>query len=263
MTAASIVRRPNDLLVERLVLPVEIGGASFAAAASCTVTVDTNANMADGDTVTLNDGTRIVIYEYDKSSNGIAAGHVSWAAGAGTAAQGAATLKTAILANQPLLDVTDNLDGTLTIKNKLAGSFGNTTNSKSSSSALAVTNFTGGQGGQGSSAGISATETVKIWSPKRGGATVDRVWLNCPAGFAADASNYWTLALKDGSTTLASWTTHSTGEGALTADTPVDMTIAANVGLAAADNLTLVATKTGSPANFPAARVVAELLYGG
>lgn len=264
MTAASITRRRNDFLVERLTLPVEIGGASFAAPATGTITADQNSGMADGDTVTVSDGiTKPVVYEYDKSSNGVAAGHVSWAVGT-TAASNATALAALIAANQPSIAVVDNLAGVLTLTSKIAGSFANVALAKSSSSGvLAVTGMSGGQGGQGSGAGLSAAETIKVWTPYRGAATVDRVWMDCPAGFAADASNYWTISVKDGSTVLASWTTHSTGEGALTADTPVSLTIGANPSAAAADNITVVATPTGSPANFPPARLVIELLYGG
>lgn len=83
------------------------------------VTCVTNANMADGDKLTIAvDGQTTVVYEYDKSANGVASGSTSWAAGAGTAAQTAATLATAIAGAQPSLLVTDNADGTLTITAK-------------------------------------------------------------------------------------------------------------------------------------------------
>lgn len=111
--------------------------------ASATFTADTNANMADGDIVTLNTGISIKTYEYDKSANGVTAGRVSWTAGT-TALSVAQNLRTAILANQPELSVTDNGDGTLTIVNRWIGAAGNNTNSKTSASALAITNFTGG-----------------------------------------------------------------------------------------------------------------------
>jgi len=117
------------------------------APAGFTITCDTNANMADGNTVTLDDGFRKVTYEYDKSANGVAAGNVNWAAGAGTAAQTAATLKTAIEANQTAFIVTDNADGTLTIVHRWPGTGGNRTNSKSAANALAVTDGTGGSVG--------------------------------------------------------------------------------------------------------------------
>ncbi len=80
------------------------------------VTCATNANMTDGDYITIaveNGSTKT--YEYDKSANGVVSGRVSWAAGAATAADVAATLATAIAGAQPELTVTDNTDGTLTI----------------------------------------------------------------------------------------------------------------------------------------------------
>jgi hypothetical protein len=41
----------------------------------------------------------------------------------------------------------------------------------------------------------------------------------------ADASNFVTFSLVNGSTTLASWSTQTSAQGALTADTPVDLTV--------------------------------------
>lgn len=80
------------------------------------ITCATNANMIDGDKLIIAvAGVDAVTYEYDKSANGVASGNISWAAGAGTAAQTAATLATAITGAQPTLTVTDNLDGTLTV----------------------------------------------------------------------------------------------------------------------------------------------------
>ncbi len=71
--------------------------------------------MADGDYITITVNGTAVVYEYDKSSNGVTSGRTSWAAGASTAAQVAATLATAIGTAQPMLTVTDNVDGTLLV----------------------------------------------------------------------------------------------------------------------------------------------------
>lgn len=81
------------------------------------VTCATLADMVDGETLTIAISNGLtVVYEFDKAANGVAAGNVSWTAGAGTAAQNAATLKTAIDGTaQDTLVVTDNADGTLTI----------------------------------------------------------------------------------------------------------------------------------------------------
>ena len=82
------------------------------------VTCTTNANMTDGDKLIIAiSGLDAVTFEYDKAANGVTAGNVSWAAGASTAAQVAATLVTAIngSAIASYLTVTDNTDGTVTI----------------------------------------------------------------------------------------------------------------------------------------------------
>ncbi len=97
-------------------------------AATGLITCVTNANMADSDYITIGDGIgRAVLYEYDKSADGVTSGRVTWAAGSSSAADVAATLKTAINANQPSLVVTDNTDGTLTITHGWFGSQGNVT----------------------------------------------------------------------------------------------------------------------------------------
>lgn len=84
------------------------------------ITCTTNANMLDGDKLVISVAGRSapnnsVTYEYDKSANGVTAGNQSWAAGAATAIDVAATLATAIAAAQPFLAVTNNGNGTLTI----------------------------------------------------------------------------------------------------------------------------------------------------
>lgn len=104
----------------------------------------------------------------------------------------------------------------------------------------------------------AATATVKVWGSKTRAFRVDRVWYNNPTGFAASATDYWTITIQDGATVLASWSTHSTAEGALTADTPVDLVVAATTDVAAGNTLSVVFTKTGAPAALPAGRVVIE-----
>lgn len=97
--------------------------------ATGTITCVTNALMADGDYVTISDGFTSVLYEYDKSANGVTGGRVNWAVagGAGAAEDVAQTLKTAIEANQPLLTVTTNGAGVITLTQKLVGTVGNVT----------------------------------------------------------------------------------------------------------------------------------------
>jgi hypothetical protein len=97
------------------------------AVATGTITCETNANMTDGDYVTISDGFTAVLYEYDKSANGVTAGRVNWAAGSGTAESVALTLKTAIEANQPLFTVTTNGAGVVTLTQKMVGTVGNVT----------------------------------------------------------------------------------------------------------------------------------------
>jgi hypothetical protein len=170
-----------------------------------------------------------------------------------TAATVAANLRTAILANQPALSVTDNANGTLSIANKWLGAGGNGSNSKSSSSGvLAVTNFTGGADGTASSSSVSATTTQKVWKAENRAFRIDRVMLESPAGVSADASNYWIFqVLTDSSQVGPSWSTQTSAQGALTADTPADMVLNAtdaNNVLADGKVMSMKAVKTGSPA---------------
>lgn len=256
-----MTRRQNQVYQERLLLSADFSSAVLKNA-TATITCVSNANMADTDFVTISDGFRSVIYEYDKSANGVTAGRVSWAAGASTAADVAATLRTAILANQPAISVVDNLDGTLSLTHKLAHTLTNVAITENVANAgFLVSGFTGGQG---LGSGISATTTVKRWKTLGRAFAFDRGVLEVPAGFVQDASNFWTIAVKNGSTTVASWSTQTTtGQGTITADTPVDLVnaAAASLAFAAADTLTLVATKTGTPADFPTASLVIEGRY--
>ncbi len=80
------------------------------------LTCVTQANFADSDFFTLNIDGVATVYEFDKAGNGVTAGRVQVNISTDTtAATCAARLRTAILANQTTLTVTDNTDGTLTI----------------------------------------------------------------------------------------------------------------------------------------------------
>lgn len=81
------------------------------------VTCVTKANAADSDYITIAiTNVSTVIYEFDKTGDGVTAGRIRVdISGATTAASVAVILRVAILANQSVLTVTDNLDGTLTI----------------------------------------------------------------------------------------------------------------------------------------------------
>lgn len=103
---------------------------------------------------------------------------------------------------------------------------------------------------------ITATATQRMGALPRD-MRVDSVQFSLPAGFAANASAYWTIALKSGSTVVAQWSTQSTGSGgngAITANTPVTLVNSstdANLVMPSSTVPTLVFTKTGAPANLP------------
>lgn len=262
-----MVKRPNSPWQEPFQFSFDHPGVS-AAAATCTVTVDTNANMADGNIVTINSGVRKIVYEYDKSANGIAVTSVgtappraAWAAGAGTAAQSAATLATAIAAWQPELTVVDNADGTLTLTNRILGTIGNNTNSCTSVGTLAITNFAGGV----DSASHNATFSKKLLTAQRA-MRIDKVEYVNPTGLTGHATLYWEIALKKGSTVMAQWSTDSdvVAEGTLTANAIVNLTLSAtdaNLVTASGDVLSLVLTKVSTAANLPAGRIVVHGRY--
>jgi hypothetical protein len=225
--------------------------------ATGTVTADTNTNMADGDKVVLSDGVRFVTYEYDKAANGVTAGNVAWTAGT-TAATVATNLRTAIIANQPGLTVTDNLAGVLTITNNWPGAGGNVTITKTSSSALAVTGMAGGVNPAGS---VLADTTIKLFKAKTRSVRIDRVQLNLPAGLANSSSNYCDFKIIKGASTLvAHWSTQNTAQGTITADTPVELVNTSTVAdrfLADGDTLSLFLDVTGTP-TVPPGRLVIE-----
>lgn len=98
-------------------------------AASGTITCVTKANFADSDYMTIDDGCQTaVVYEFDTAGDGVTAGRVQVnISGDTTAADCAATLATAIGANQPAITVTDNGDGTLSLAHNFPGTAGNKT----------------------------------------------------------------------------------------------------------------------------------------
>ncbi len=248
-------------------------------AASMTVTVDTNANMADGNVVTICDGQRKVTYEYDKSANGVTAGNVNWGVGAGTAAQSATTLVTAITANQPGVIATNGGGtlGTVTVTSRWPGAGGNNTLSSCTSvGTLAVTQMSGGLDGVLGAAsvpttvgtlgvlgtadalGVAATSTFELLTLDTS-ERIDKVEIVNPTGFAGHATAYWTLALKQGTTTIASWSTLSSAESTITGHTPANMTLSAtdaNRICPGGGLLKLVLTKTSTPIPFPNGRIV-------
>lgn len=112
--------------------------------------------------------------------------------------------------------------------------------------------------GHDNAGGQTATTILWAWKVPAGRTlTFNRAVVNVGTTMTANATDFWTFALKDGSTTIASWSTQTTGgggQGTLTANTPADMTLnatQANLSAAGGDTLTLVATKTGSPSALP------------
>lgn len=120
---------------------------AHGAAASGLITCATVANLADTDYMTIGDGVSAPkLYEFDVAGNGVTAGRVQVNVSTDTtAAQVAARLRTAILANQPSLSVTDNANGTLTVTSLLRGTPGNVTMTENVTHAsFTVTGLSGG-----------------------------------------------------------------------------------------------------------------------
>lgn len=102
-------------------------------------------------------------------------------------------------------------------------------------------------------AAIAATSSFAVGVPSDTEKfRVERVELMTDATYAADPTNYYVFTLQVGATVVATWSTLTGQEGALTALTPAKMTLSAtdaNLVLAAGGALTLVATKNGAAAN--------------
>lgn len=213
------------------------------------ITCVANASMTDGDFITVPSGIgKSVLYEYDKSANGVTAGRVSWAAGASTAADVAATLRTAILANQAEIGVTDNLDGTLTLTHKWPGAGGNVTITENVSDAgFTVSGLSGGVDPCGS---VTADTTLRLTKVKTRGQRLDRVSLTLVSTLTGHASNFCNFKLiKNASTVMANWSTSSAAQGTITANTPVDMVLTATKAdrhLADGDTLSLLLDVSGT-----------------
>lgn len=103
--------------------------AQVPARATGTITCTIKANYVDTDYMTVGDGiSPAKVYEFDTAGDGVTTGRVQVDISTDTtAATVAARLRTAILANQPSLSVTDNGDGTLTVVHNWSGSGGNVT----------------------------------------------------------------------------------------------------------------------------------------
>lgn len=127
-----------------------VTGTSIPAAATGLITCATKANLADTDYITIPDGINpATVYEFDTAGDGVTGGRVQVNVSSDTtAAQVAARLRTAILANQPALSVTDNADGTLTLAHRVPGTIGNNTITENVAHAsFTVSGLSGGSAG--------------------------------------------------------------------------------------------------------------------
>jgi hypothetical protein len=242
----------------------EVAGTA-AVAATGLITCTTKANYADTDYMTIGDGlTPAKLYEFDFAGDGVTSGRVAVdISGATTAAEVAAILRTAILANQPAFTVTDNLDGTLTLTHKWPGTGGNVTMTDNVVNvAHTVAGMSAGAAPVAHTAAsfttsITTDTTIKLMTVDED-FDVDQVEVISPVGLATDAANYYVISLKKGSTIMASWSTLTGAEGALTANTLMSMTLSATVGNRRAskgDVLSLSLDETGTQ-TLPAGHVV-------
>lgn len=253
-------REPNDLKQEFFSFEFEAPGVAPVAATG-SILCAADAAAGDGDTVTVGDGINpAIVFEYDKTSNGVAGTNTTWAVGT-TAASNATALRLLILAKFPSLSVVDNLAGLLTITHLWPGSGGNVTITETGSVCTTVTGMSGGAG----PATYTATTTTKHRTAQRT-MRVDKVEYINPTGFTGHASNYWELSLKKGTTVMAQWSTDSdvAAEGTITANTPVNLTLSATVAnqvAAVGDVLSFALTKVASAAALPAGRFVVHGRY--
>lgn len=243
--------RGKQLYQDRVQFPFPFAGSGFVAAVAATglITCTTKANYADTDYMTIGDGMNPdVLYEFDTAGNGVTAGRVQVnISGATTAAQVAAILRTAILANQPGLSVVDNTDGTLSLTHNWPGAGGNV--AMTENVANAGHTVAGMSGGAAPAAGAISTDTTQKLMVVDEDFDLDEVQLISPVGLAAHGSNYFTITLKKGSTVMATWSTLTGQEGTLTANTLVSMTLSAtkeNRRAAKGDVLSLSLDATGT-----------------
>ncbi len=98
------------------------------------------------------------------------------------------------------------------------------------------------------STAITATEKVGWFVPVGKSFRIDRVIYNNPTGLAADASNFFVIAVKGVTSGLvaAQWSTATAAQGALTADIPVTLVNTTNNVLAGGEFPQATYTKTGT-----------------
>lgn len=243
------------------------GVAAGPVAATASFVCETNANMTDGDYITIGDGSLnpALSFEYDKAADGVTEGRVAVTAGAGTAVQTASAFVTAINAAQ-LAVTASNVGGTsatVTLTHDVPGTIGNaaTLTENVSAAGFTVSGATFSGGAAADTTG--ATAATKLFTAQRK-MRIEKVEYINPTGLAGHASNYWTIALKKGSTAMASWSTATAAEGTLTANTFVAATLSttdADLVAAVDDVVSLALTKAASAANLPAGRLVIHGRY--
>lgn len=174
-----------------------------------------------------------------------------------TAAQVAARLRTAILAVMPSLTVTDNSDGTLSLTHNWLGTGGNVTMTENVANAGFLVSGLSGGTDAAVAATVAATTTTKFCKVPRVFRVDDAEWLTATT-VTQDTSNYWDIELKNGSTSVAKWSTLTTAQGTITGGTGITLVNSAtdaNLVFAAGDTMSLVLTKHGTPSALPPGRM--------
>jgi hypothetical protein len=100
-------------------------------------------------------------------------------------------------------------------------------------------------------AAIAATSSL-VLQTMDGAYRINSFELEAPGGYSADASNYYVITLQAGSTVLATWSTQTGQQGALTDGVPGQAVLAGTITGAKGDVLKVVCTKAASAANLPA-----------
>ncbi len=99
-------------------------------------------------------------------------------------------------------------------------------------------------------ASTAATATLFLWKNDSGEKVrIDKVKYVNPTGLVADAANYFVIQLKQGAVVLASWSTQTGQQGAIAANTYIDLVLSAtddDLIIDPGEALTLVLTKTGT-----------------
>lgn len=116
---------------------------------------------------------------------------------------------------------------------------------------------------------FASTQTVRFKTPSRA-ITITGISLVTDAAVATDANDRYAFAVQNGgtagtgTTSVATGTTNSTGGVAIVAQTAYPLTLsvtAANLIIAAGEQLKIVCTKTGSPTALATSRIYLILQY--